>query len=267
MKRLKKSIYIKLCCGTLALLAVVRWTFPGVTGRQVVAVAADSTRVEACADSLVQLDPVAVPEVDDTTAKVVARPPRKWHPLGGVHSYKACFPDLQDTQIVAARKWGVKPVRDRQMAEKRKSELVYVACNPYYVVDPAMKSSIPYLVPRAGNLLQRIGKNFLDSLYVRGIPMHKIIVSSILRTTEDVKALQKYNANAVEQSCHCFGTTVDIRYTHYHTVTPPDEPKRRTVSDDTLKWVLSQVLRDLREEGACYVKHEVKQGCFHLTVR
>ena len=149
----------------------------------------------------------------------------------------------------------------------RESELVYVASSPYYVVDPSMRSSIPYLVPRASELIQRIGKNFLDSLYVRGIPMHKIIVTSVLRTTEDVKKLQQSNSNAVEQSCHCFGTTVDIRYTHYHTVSPPDEPRRREVRDDTLKWVLSQVLRDLRKEEACYVKYEVKQACFHLTVR
>ena len=31
--------------------------------------------------------------------------------------------------------------------------------------------------------------------------------------------------------------------------------------------ILSEVLRDLREMGACYVKYEVKQGCYHVTVR
>lgn len=266
MKRLKKSIYIKVCCGALALLALVRWTFPGVAGGQ--APVACQAVEETIADTVRERVPEDIVAGETPVEKKIATgSERKWHPLGGVHSYKACFPDVQETQIVAARKWGVKPVRDRQMAEERKSELVYVACNPYYVVDPAMKSSIPYLVPRASELLQRIGKNFLDSLYVRGIPMHKIIVSSVLRTTEDVAKLQQSNFNAVGQSCHCFGTTVDIRYTHYHIVSPPDEPQRRMVSDDTLKWVLSQVLRDLREEGACYVKHEVKQGCFHLTVR
>lgn len=38
------------------------------------------------------------------------------------------------------------------------------------------------------------------------------------------------------------------------------------VRNDTLKWVLSEVLRDFREQGRCYVKYEVKQGCFHMTV-
>ena len=27
------------------------------------------------------------------------------------------------------------------------------------------------------------------------------------------------------------------------------------------------VLRDLKREERCYVKHERKQGCFHITVR
>jgi hypothetical protein len=31
--------------------------------------------------------------------------------------------------------------------------------------------------------------------------------------------------------------------------------------------VLSEVLRDLREQGLCYVKYERKQGCFQLTCR
>jgi hypothetical protein len=27
------------------------------------------------------------------------------------------------------------------------------------------------------------------------------------------------------------------------------------------------VLRDLKKQGRCYVKHEVKQACFHITAR
>ena len=39
------------------------------------------------------------------------------------------------------------------------------------------------------------------------------------------------------------------------------------VSSDTLKMVLSEVLRDLKKNGRCYVKYELKQGCFHITTR
>ena len=35
----------------------------------------------------------------------------------------------------------------------------------------------------------------------------------------------------------------------------------------TLKLVLSEVLRDLRKADKCYIKYELKQGCFHITTR
>ena len=84
--------------------------------------------------------------------------------------------------------------------------------------------------------------------------------SCILRSMDDVAKLQRHNPNATERSCHLFGTTIDICYNRYHPVTRP-------VRDDTLKWVLSEVLRDKHNEGRCYIKYEVKQGCFHMTVR
>jgi len=176
-----------------------------------------------------------------------------------VPNYKAAFPDSQSVQIVAAEKWGVRPVQNREDAEKRMKELVYVGESPYYHVD-RLSNSIPYLVPRAAVLLQDIGQAFYDSLYNKGVPFNKLIVTSVLRTMDDVAKLQRHNLNATERSCHLFGTTFDICYNRYHAVTQP-------VRDDTLKYVLSEVLRDKRQEGRCYVKYEVKQGCFHMTVR
>lgn len=189
------------------------------------------------------------------------------HPIYSVYSYHGCFPDVQDVQYPAARRHGVRPVRNRDEAEHRKKELLFVGYNPYYEMDPAMRSSIPYLVPRASALLEHISRRFLDSLAVKGVPLHKLIVTSVLRTEEDVAKLRRINGNASEQSCHRFGTTFDISYNRYHTVSPPDEPARRPVRNDSLKFILSEVLRDARAEGRCYVKYEVKQGCFHITVR
>ncbi len=201
-------------------------------------------------------------EVESAVADTVAH----YHPIRSVPSYDKAFPDVQDTQIVAARLYGVFPVADRREAERRKSELVFVGSSPYYAIDRGMNSSIPYLVPRASDLLHTIGRNYLDSLAVKGIPLHRIIVSSVLRTEEDVARLVRRNSNASDQSCHRFGTTFDICYNRYETVSPPGE-RRRAVSNDTLKWVLSEVLRDIREQGRCYIKYEVKQGCFHITTR
>ena len=162
-------------------------------------------------------------------------------------------------KIMAAEKWGVRPVRNREDAEKRMKELVFVGASPYYHVDP-LYSSIPYLVPRAAVLLQDIGQAFYDSLYVKGVPFNQLIVTSVLRSESDVEKLRRRNGNATERSCHLYGTTFDICYNRYH-------PVVQQVRDDTLKWVLCEVLRDMREQGRCYIKYEVKQGCFHMTVR
>lgn len=137
--------------------------------------------------------------------------------------------------------------------------MVYIASSPYYHVDH-LRSSLPYLVPRAAVLLQDIGQAFYDSLYVKGIPINQLIVTSVLRSEEDVDKLRRRNGNATERSCHLFGTTFDVCYNRYH-------PVMRPVRNDTLKWVLTQVLRDIREQDRCYIKYEVKQGCFHMTVR
>lgn len=182
-----------------------------------------------------------------------------------VPGYEATFPDQNDVQLTAARLWGVKPVADSTEASKSKKLLVYVGANPYFHVD-RLRNSIPYLVPRASVLLQDIGRNFYDSLQVKGIPLHKIIVTSIMRSKKDVEALRKKNRNATENSCHLYGTTFDVCYNRYKTVQAPGE-RRREVRNDTLKYVLAEVMRDLRERNRCYIKYEVHQGCWHITVR
>lgn len=188
------------------------------------------------------------------------------HRIYSVPHFGNTFPDQNDVQLEAAKKHGVKPVHNCEDAEHRKKELVYVGSNPYFYVD-RLNNSIPYLVPRASVLLQDIGRSFFDSLQVKGIPLHKIIVTSVLRTKADVEKLRSKNGNATQNSCHLYGTTFDVCYNRYKTVEDPDGPRRRQVRNDTLKWVLSEVLNDARKQNKCLVKYEVKQGCFHITVK
>lgn len=186
--------------------------------------------------------------------------------INSVPGFSRTFPDNNDVQLVSANKYGVKPVENREDAENRKKELVFIGANPYYFIDP-LRSSIPYLVPRAAVLLNDIGRAYYDSLRIKNIPLHQIIVTSVLRSKEDVMKLRNYNGNATENSCHLYGTTFDVCYNRYKTINKLDGSKGRMVRNDTLKWVLSEVLRDMRENNRCYVKYEVKQGCFHITVR
>ena len=251
--RLTKKTYLLGFIVVVLLLAVVRWVFPSVAEPRETKTVSEASLSKGTANPK-QTGNAKTPKVS------------KDHRIRSVASYTTAFPDTNAVQLVAARKWGVKPVKNREDAESRKRELVYMGANPYYHVDP-LYSSIPYLVPRAAVLLQDIGQAFMDSLYVKGVPLHKIIVTSVLRSQDDVTKLRRRNGNATENSCHLYGTTFDICYNRYKTVENPDGPHRRMVQNDTLKWVLSEVLRDLREQQRCYIKYEVKQGCFHMTVR
>ncbi|MBR6445834.1 MAG: hypothetical protein IKS94_05330 [Prevotella sp.] len=276
--KVSKNQYLKGFCLAVIALGVIRAVFPNVAMTADERRTADSIRVVE--DSIRVIEKTAQMAKESTKTAVVttkkSQGSRFFNADGtesrrrivSVSSYSEAFPDAQDVQILSANKWGVSPVLNRHEAEERKAELVYVGSNPYFFVEP-LNQSIPYLVPHALVLLQDIGRNFLDSLQVKGLQSHKIIVTSVLRSQEDVGRLRRYNRNATENSCHMYGTTFDIAYNRYLPIeeTAKKYSKQATVADVQLKQVLSEVLRDLRQEGRCWVKYEVRQGCFHLTVR
>jgi hypothetical protein len=180
--------------------------------------------------------------------------------------YPREFNDLNETQLVVAQAIGVPPVADREAAELLKGKLVEIQSGEYYKVD-SLTHSIPYLIPQAADLLERIGRDFLDSLSAKGLNPNKIVVTSILRTEADVKKLRKGNINASDQSTHRFGTTFDLSYWRFEKV--PDLRGRpyEDVPPEQLRAVLGQVLKALHDQGTCYIKYERKQNCFHITVR
>lgn len=200
---------------------------------------------------------------------------RRWLDLGPIENHPQRvydvkfakeFNDLNDVQLNVAQAIGVPPVANREAAEALKSRLVELKDTDSYVVD-SLTHSIPFLIPSAKELLDRIGANFLDSLASKGLNPNKIVISSVLRTEDDVAKLRKGNLNASENSAHRYGTTFDISYWRY--VKVPDLRGRpyEDVPPEQLRAVLSQVLKDLHDQGACYVKYEKKQNCFHITVR
>ena len=262
--KITKKRYLLGFAATVALLALIRMVFPGIAKPL-------DKQVEVKTDSIGIVTDVVAEPVSEPVAGAVAA---CWYNPDGtlvknriysVPSFKTTFPDSNSVQMAAASKYGVSPVTDRGEAESRMKELVYVGANPFFHVDK-LNNSIPYLVPRASVLLQDIGRAFYDSLVIKGIPLHKMIVTSVLRTKADIAKLRNRNLNATENSCHLYGTTFDLCYNRYITVEDPEGPARRAVRNDTLKWVLSEVLRDFRQQKRCYVKYEVKQGCFHITV-
>ncbi len=194
---------------------------------------------------------------------------RLYRMSGKIWNYDECFADTQQQHIFAANKFGINPVKchDDVLEMANRHEVLNIEDSPFFVLDK-LKYSMPYLVPSAKELLNDISINFLDSLRSKGYKPYLPIVSSVLRTTEDVEKLRKRNRNATDDSCHSYGTTFDITYSRFMPLTgiptPVDSAEWRS---DELKLTLAEVLYDLRMDGKCFVKHERKQPCFHITVR
>ena len=182
--------------------------------------------------------------------------------------YATLYNDQNGVQLKSARKFGIKQaLKNRDAADEIKDSLVQIKNNSHYNI-AKLTHSIPYLTDGAAGLLDMIVKNFLDSLESKGLNPNKIIVTSVLRTQEDIKKLQKSgNPNAVNNSAHCYATTFDITYARYDKIKFKNFRLCESVEPELLKKVLGEVLRDLRKQNKCYVKYEVRQRCFHITTR
>lgn len=171
------------------------------------------------------------------------------------------FNDSNYLHIEAASALGISPIDTEEDAWNLKRPMVHLqSCEDYYI--DKLTHSLPYLVPEAEQLLHEIGRAFRDSLAARGGGEYRIKVTSILRTNSSIRRLRRRNGNAVGGSAHLYGTTFDLSYSNFacDSVTTP-----RTTED--LKLLLAEILRDFRDRGRCYVKHERKQSCFHITTR
>ena len=182
-----------------------------------------------------------------------------YKPLQLVRShYSAVFNDENDIQLAAAKRNGIKELTARK-PDYEKYGLVRLESNRYYTISE-LKYSVPYLVPEACVMLNTIGKCFQDVLaekYPKS--QYKIIVTSVLRTGEDVHKLVRRNRWATENSCHKHGTTVDISYQKF------DKISGREIGAYEMKEVLAIALSELRDNKLCYVKYE-RRNCFHVTL-
>ena len=199
------------------------------------------------------------------TAKIIEKPnrdPNRKDRRDPYRNYPQLFRDLNDTQLMAARANGTPHTLTMEELEVGKYGLQYIETNKLYKVDPLIHSA-PYLVPKAKKFLDDLGEAFQDSLYNRGYDRrHRFIVTSVYRTENHIKRLRRSgNVNASVNSCHQYGTTVDITYVRF------DKPEEYRANDPKLLQLLMQTVYDMHRAGRCYVKYERKQSCLHITVR
>ncbi|MBR5333057.1 MAG: hypothetical protein IKV32_07170 [Muribaculaceae bacterium] len=171
------------------------------------------------------------------------------------------FNDSNHVQLAAAEKIGIKPITNMSEAWNLSRPIKLIAsCEEYYLDE--LTHSYPFLVPEAEKLLKEIGARFNQLLWERGKSKYRIKVTSVLRTSENIKELMKSNTNAIATSTHQYATTFDISYSKF---VQDSAENPRTFAD--LSALLSEIIYEFHTKGRCYVKYEAKQSCFHLTVR
>ena len=183
-------------------------------------------------------------------------------PYRYIGSFTRDFDDLNPVQLEAAQSLGITPAKCRNDLP-RIDRLVPLKETPELKLDD-LTHSVPLMVPEAVRLAQEIGTAFRCQLEADGQPLYRLIVTSVTRTEEDMSELRQRNGNASPHSTHCYGTTLDISWQRFDKIDPED-PRR--IEPEELKHLLARVLKAFHEDGRCYIKHERKQACFHITIK
>ena len=175
-------------------------------------------------------------------------------------SYGKVFNDINETHLETAQAVGLKKIPEKR-DDIDPARLVKIENTDYLEVDD-LRYSVPYLTAGAARELNHIAKAFHDSLAHKQFPIYKLVVTSVLRTEEDVTRLRKSgNPNASDNSSHCYGTTFDISHSRFFREEETDE----FMQPYELTKVLAEVLRDEKNVGRILVKYEKKEHCFHIT--
>jgi len=126
-----------------------------------------------------------------------------------------------------------------------------------------MAYSYPYLTPDSKKLLDEIAKRFRKKVRKDGLMGSRFTITSMTRTSENIKDLGKTNINSSENSPHINGNAFDISYSRFLF--------RKLYVTECDKWymkeALAEIIWQLKEEKRCWATYEKNQGCFHVVSR
>lgn len=200
--------------------------------------------------------------------------------------------------VALAESLGTPPIaaKDSLRAVAEARGLVSVAGPNAYAEMAEATYSIPLLTPSAAASLDSIGARFHDRLREAGLPLYRVVATSLLRSTEDQTALRGRNVNAAAgHSSHEYGTTYDLHYRRFAyggagalaPPAPPDqlldlgEASMRAAAEamtaeafagyaedypSRLAALLGRVLIALEDEGVVVTVMERRQPVYHTTV-
>ena len=180
----------------------------------------------------------------------------------GSNQYVSLFNDSQSKQLPSAKTGAFDgaPLKNRDsVSAVPTQQLIKVHSCRYYKVT-RLTHSMAFLTPKAKEELDAIAVDFHNKVKQSGLPNCRLVITSLLRTQEDVEKLKESNTNAVTNSAHLYGTTFDISWSTYQAIS------RNPFGPDYIK-LLSETLKEHRDKQKVYVKYETRQKCFHITVR
>lgn len=163
-----------------------------------------------------------------------------------------------------ARLTGIKVCKDESDIRKRilTGQLVRVKNGRGYKIEK-MSHSYPYITRDSKKLLNEISRRFRKKIRKEGLMGSKFIITSMTRTSENMKGLGKTNINVSENSPHLNGNAFDISYARFSFI------KYHVTECDKwyMKEALAEIIWQLRKEDKCWATYERKQGCFHVVSR
>lgn len=178
------------------------------------------------------------------------------HGFGGSGNCPSChvlFTDNVKTHEKALENEVIKPQNDFKGLEKllNSGKLTRIITNRFYIVRNA-KYSRPYVLPQVQIFLDKLANEYKIQCKNEKLKYIPFTITSVTRSLESVNELEENNSNAIKNSAHLKGKTLDISYRAFN--------KNRKQTKAFIK-----VLKELKLDNNCFVKFE-RNGCLHITV-
>ncbi len=173
---------------------------------------------------------------------------------GRCENCKQFFKDEVSTQEKAYKSEGIRPQKVIEDLEKLKDKgvLIELTSNDSYRLRD-MDHSVPYVLPKVKAFLNLLSDAYKLELNNRLVYV-PFVITSATRSKRTVRQLMGNNINAIANSAHLKGKTIDISYKEFG-----------DYNEQSKCFVVA--LEKLHQQKKCYVKYERAQGCLHITVR
>lgn len=175
--------------------------------------------------------------------------------------------DPNKMHIRAGKELGIEPFRkNADFLAVRDSilsnEILFYLEDGEFYRKKKMSHSYPYLTKEAIDLIKELSERFQKNLEKKEQENYSLLITSALRTEESQKKLRRSNRNATKDTTsHLFGASFDVSYWDFYRNSNGEIYRYKN-----LQKILTNTIKELRNEKKCLVIKETGHYCFHITV-